>query len=80
MLQKHFETKPMVIVQRFHFHRRSQAPGESVAEYVAELCRLAMHYKFEEEALRDRLVCGLKMKGYRSDSLPTQISLLRSLV
>ena len=66
VLQKHFEPKPVVIVQRFHFHRRNQAPGETVAEYVAELRRLATHCKFEgylEEALRDRLVCGLKNEG-----------------
>ena len=62
-LQKHYEPKPVVIVQRFHFHRRNQAPGESVAQYVAELRRLAADCKFEgylEEALRDRLVCGLR--------------------
>ena len=49
--------------QRFRFHRRDQASEESIAEYVAELRRLATHCKFEaylEEALRDRLVCGLK--------------------
>ena len=66
VLQKHFEPKPVVIVQRFHFHRRNQALGETVAEYVAELRRLATHCKFEgylEEALRDRLVCGLKNEG-----------------
>ena len=45
---------------------RNQAPGESVADYMAELCCLAMHCKFEaylEEALRDRLVCGLRSEG-----------------
>ena len=66
VLQKHFEPKPVVIVQRFHFHRRNQALGETVAENVAELRRLATHCKFEgylEEALRDRLVCGLKNEG-----------------
>ena len=54
MLQKHFEPKPVVIIQRFHFHRRNQALGETVVEYVAELRRLATHCKFEdylEEAL-----------------------------
>ena len=37
-----------------------------MAEYVAELRRLATHCKFEgylEEALRDRLVCGFKNEG-----------------
>ena len=68
VLQKHFEPKPVVIVQRFHFYRRNQAPGESVADYMAELRRLATHCKFEgeghlDEALRDRLVCGLSSEG-----------------
>ena len=37
--------------------------GESVAQFVAELRRTASHYEFGEyltEALRDRLVCGLR--------------------
>ena len=45
---------------------RNQAPGEPVADYMAELRHLAMHCKFEaylEEALRDRLVCGLRSEG-----------------
>ena len=29
----HFEPKPIVIVERFHFHRRTQAVGESISEY-----------------------------------------------
>ena len=71
VLQKHFEPKPVVIVQRFHFYRRNQAPGESVADYMAELRRLATHCKFEgeghlDEALRDRLVCGLSSEGVQN--------------
>jgi len=53
----------LVIAERFHFHRRNQAPEESVNDYVAELRRLATNCAFGaylEEALRDRLVCGLR--------------------
>ena len=46
-LQTHFEPKPVVIAERFHFHRRNQEPGETVAEYEAELRRLASSCKFE---------------------------------
>ena len=63
VLKQHFEPKPLVIAERFHFHRRAQAVGESIAEYLAELRRLSTHCKFGaylEEALRDRLVCGLR--------------------
>lgn len=44
----HFEPKPVIIVQCFHFHCRNQAAGESVAEYAAELRRLVAHCKFED--------------------------------
>ena len=66
VLKQHFEPKPVIIVQRFHFHHRNQEPGESVADYVAELRRSAATCKFEgylDEALRDRLVCGLRDEG-----------------
>ena len=61
-LKGHFEPKPLIIAERFHFHRRNQGSGESIATYVAELRRLASKCEFKaylEEALRDRLVCGL---------------------
>ena len=40
-LKGHFEPKSSIIVERFHFHRRNQAPRESIATYVAKLRRLA---------------------------------------
>lgn len=60
-LRKHFAPKPSEIVQRFKFNSRIQKSGESIAEYVAELRKLALHcdYKDWEEMLRDRLVCGV---------------------
>ena len=51
-----------MIAERFYFHRRNQSATESIAEYVAELRRLATHCEFGDylnDALRDRLVCGL---------------------
>ena len=58
-----YEPKPLIITERFHFHRRSQASGESIAEYMAELRQLASKCNFGaylEKALSDRLICGLK--------------------
>ena len=52
-----------MIAERFHFHRRNQAPEESVADFLAQLRRLATFCEFGDhlnEALRDRFVCGLK--------------------
>lgn len=65
-LKSHYEPKSLVIVERFHFHKREQATGESIAEYVAELRRLAAKCAFAghlDEALRDRFVCGLKSEA-----------------
>ena len=62
-LRHHFEPQPLVIAERFHFHRCNQASGESISEYVAELRRLATHCDFGnylEEALRDCLICGIR--------------------
>ena len=63
LLQAHFEPTPLVIAERFHFHRRNQASGESIADYVAKLRRLTAHCEFGaalDDTLRDRLVCGLR--------------------
>ena len=65
-LKGHFEPKRNKVAERFHFHRRNQKPGESVAEYVAELRRLAATCAFEaylNDALRDRIVCGLRSEA-----------------
>ena len=62
LLKKHYDPEPLVIAERFHFYERSQKPGESVADYLASLRRLASRCQFGAflaEALRDRLVCGL---------------------
>ena len=65
-LKKHFGPKRIIIAERFRFHRREQAVGETIADYEAELRRLAIHCEFQEyldQALRDRLVCGLKSEA-----------------
>ena len=37
ILKDHFEPTPSVIAERYRFHRRDQAVGESIGDYVAEL-------------------------------------------
>ena len=62
VLESHYEPKPIVIAQRFHFHRRNQLPTENIVQYMAELRRLSTHSSFGpylNEALRNRLVFGL---------------------
>ena len=34
----HFDPKPLVIAKRFHFHRRNQASGGNISEYVGLIC------------------------------------------
>ncbi|KAL6471846.1 hypothetical protein MHYP_G00204960 [Metynnis hypsauchen] len=61
-LKKHFNPTPSEIVQRFKFNSRIRKSGESIAEFVAELRKLALHCDYKDalsEMLRDRLVCGV---------------------
>ena len=70
--KKHYEPAPLVIAERFHFHKQSQTTEESVAEFLAELRRLATHCKFEgylEQALQDRLACGLRNESIQKKLL-----------
>jgi len=39
-LQAHLDPKPIIIAERFKFHRRNQRDGESVAQYIAELRKI----------------------------------------
>ncbi len=43
VLKEHFEPKPLIISERFHFYRREQAVNESTSDYVVELRRLTTH-------------------------------------
>lgn len=68
----HFTPRPIVIVERFKFHKRNQAEGESVAQYVAVLKKLAEHCEFGynlNDTLRDRLVCGLSSESIQKKLL-----------
>ena len=62
-LQKHLSPKPLVIAERFRFHKRSQLQGETISAYMAELKKLSLYCEFGEnleDTFRDRLVvCGL---------------------
>ena len=62
-LNKHYDPKPLVIAERFKFHKRNQQADESITEYCAALRKHASTCQFGtflDEALRDRLVCGMK--------------------
>ena len=62
VLQSHYDPKPLIIAERFQFHKREHKEAESVSDYCAALKRASEHCEFKpflEEALRDRFVCGL---------------------
>ncbi len=62
MLISHYGPKRLVIAERFRFYKRNQKDGETVAQYAVELQTLAGLCKFGaflDDALRDRLVCGI---------------------
>ena len=68
-LKGHFKPKPLVIVERFHFHKRNQAAGGSVAQFIAKLRKLARHCEFTtflEESLRDHFVCWLSSNAIQN--------------
>ena len=83
VLTTHFEPKPLVIAERFHFHQRSQAVGESISDYIAELRRLTTHCEFGDylnQSLRDRLVCGLRNEAIQRKLLSeANLTLKRAL-
>ena len=65
VLTAHYSPKPTEVMQRFRFNCRKRQEGETVANYVAELRRLAEHCNYGDtldKMLRDRLVWGIRDK------------------
>ena len=61
-MRDHLSPKPLVIAEQFKFHKRNQHEGESVVRYLAALRKLAEKCGFNDfldQALHDKLVCGL---------------------
>ncbi|XP_070381275.1 uncharacterized protein [Dermacentor albipictus] len=68
LLTNHYAPKPSAIVQRYHFHCRTQRDGEAVKDFVAELRKLADPCAFGgelENNLRDRIVHGIRDEAMR---------------
>ena len=63
VLEEHFQPQPLVIAETFKFCNSKQQSSQSVADFKAEVKKLASTYKFEghlSEALRNLFVCGLR--------------------
>ena len=66
LLTDHLSPKPLIIAERFKFHKTDQNGSENISEYIAELRRLASTCEFGaflNQALRDRLVCGMRAES-----------------
>ena len=62
IMGRHLTPKPIVIAERYKFHKYHQEEGQSIREFLAKLQKLAETCEFggyRDEALRDRLVCGI---------------------
>ena len=59
ILNDHFSLKPIIIAERFRFHKRNQEVGESFAQYVAVLKKPSKLCDCGTHALRNRFVCSL---------------------
>ena len=65
-LSQHLDPKPIVIAERFKFHKAEQQESESIRQFLAKLQKLAETCEFRgylEEAIRDRFVCGLRVRS-----------------
>ena len=62
-LTAHLAPKPLLIAERYRFHKRDQKEGETIREYVACLQKMTERCEFGAsltDTLRDRLVTGMR--------------------
>ena len=65
---KHLTPKPITIAERYKFHKFTQEEGQSIREFLAKLLKLAEIREFggyRDEALIDRLACGISSQTIR---------------
>jgi len=83
VLKQHLVPKPIIIVERLKFCRRTQKPGENIATYLASLKQLTETCDYKEflnETLRDQLVCGLRSETIQKCLLTeTELDLKKAL-
>lgn len=72
LVKDHLSPEPIVIAERFAFYNRKQNSGESAAEFLNVLRRLAETCEFaafRDQALRDMFVIGLRDKDVQKKLL-----------
>ncbi len=83
VLKAHFSPKTLVVAERFRFYRRNQGPEENVADFIVALRKLATKCDFGEilnDALRDRVVCGIRDENTQKRLLSEATLTLNSAV
>ena len=63
LMQEHYKKDTIEIAERFKFFKRVQQDQETLANYLADLRKLAKHCNFGnclDTNLCDQLVCGLR--------------------
>ena len=83
ILTNHLSPKPLVIAERFRFHKRGQEEVVSVTMFMAALRKLDEHWEFGDvlnDTLRDRLVCGLRNEAAPKRFLPERTLTLEKAI
>lgn len=68
LMQSHLEPKPSVLAERYRFRQYRQREGQTIAEFVSEIKKMARYCDFGanlNENMRDQFVCGLLKEGMR---------------
>lgn len=68
IMARQLTPKPIVTAGRYKFHKYEQEEGQSVRDFLAKIQKLAETCDFgafRDEALRDKLVCGLRDKSIK---------------
>ena len=73
LLREHFKPTRLKIAERYRFHSAVQQKGQSIADFVRELKKLAGTCEFTNEQLndnlRDRFICGLRSQHVKQKLL-----------
>ena len=73
LLREHFKPTRLKIAERYRFHSAVQQQGQSIADFVRELKKLAGTCEFTNEQLndnlRDRFICGLRSQHVKQKLL-----------
>ena len=82
-LAQHLDPKPIIIAERYKFHKAEQGESESIRQFIARLQKLAITCEFgtyREEVIRDRFVCSLRDRTIQRKLLAESSLVLQSAV